>query len=441
MTQRERRSQPTHIHVRGARVHNLKNIDVEFPLGRMICVTGVSGSGKSSLVDATLRRALSCELYRSYERPLEYDRIEGIEHIDKLIVVDQSPIGRTPRSNPATYSNVFGDIRKLFESTPDAQIRGFKAGRFSFNVKGGRCEACKGAGVQTIEMNFLPDVYVKCNVCNGHRYNRETLEVKYKGKNIDDVLNMTVNQAVEFFEAIPSIHMKLKSIQDVGLGYLTLGQPCTTLSGGESQRIKLSTELAKRDTGPARQARHGALPPCHGPHVLYPRRADDRPAFRGCPRAARRARKTGRQGQYGDRDRAQSGRDQGGGLPDRHRSRGRARRRPSGGGRDSRAGRLRRGKLYGTISQAFARQVSLCCIFIGRQSVPGNMRRSGVSSAEWRDRIVSENVRQPDLSSAESEERQSRVLVCPFPISLIFLCVFRSRPAEMWITGPNRVDK
>ena len=237
------------LFVRGARGNNLKNIDVEFPLGRMICVTGVSGSGKSSLVDATLRRALSCELYRSYERPLEYDRIEGIEHIDKLIVVDQSPIGRTPRSNPATYSNVFGDIRKLFESTPDAQIRGFKAGRFSFNVKGGRCEACKGAGVQTIEMNFLPDVYVKCNVCNGHRYNRETLEVKDKGKNIDDVLNMTVNQAVEFFEAIPSIHMKLKSIQDVGLGYLTLGQPCTTLSGGESQRIKLSTELAKRDTG------------------------------------------------------------------------------------------------------------------------------------------------------------------------------------------------
>ena len=414
------------LFVRGARGNNLKNIDVEFPLGRMICVTGVSGSGKSSLVDATLRRALSCELYRSYERPLEYDRIEGIEHIDKLIVVDQSPIGRTPRSNPATYSNVFGDIRKLFESTPDAQIRGFKAGRFSFNVKGGRCEACKGAGVQTIEMNFLPDVYVKCNVCNGHRYNRETLEVKYKGKNIDDVLNMTVNQAVEFFEAIPSIHMKLKSIQDVGLGYLTLGQPCTTLSGGESQRIKLSTELAKRDTGRTLYILDEPTTGLHFEDVRVP---------------ARRARKTGRQGQYGDRDRAQSGRDQGGGLPDRHRSRGRARRRPSGGGRDSRAGRLRRGKLYGTISQAFARQVSLCCIFIGRQSVPGNMRRSGVSSAEWRDRIVSENVRRPDLSSAESEERQSRVLVCPFPISLIFLCVFRSRPAEMWITGPNRVDK
>ncbi len=235
--------------VRGARGNNLKNIDVEFPLGRMICVTGVSGSGKSSLVNATLRYAVSRVLYNSFEQPLDYDRIEGIEHIDKLVVVDQSPIGRTPRSNPATYSNVFGDIRKLFEATPDAQIRGFKAGRFSFNVKGGRCEACRGAGVQTIEMNFLPDVYVKCGVCDGHRYNRETLEVKYKGKSIDDVLNMTVNQAVEFFGAIPSIHMKLKAIQDVGLGYLTLGQPCTTLSGGESQRIKLSAELAKRDTG------------------------------------------------------------------------------------------------------------------------------------------------------------------------------------------------
>ncbi len=235
--------------VYGARGNNLKNITVEFPLGKMICVTGVSGSGKSTLVNATLKAALNRTLYRSYEQPLPYDRIEGIEYIDKLVVVDQSPIGRTPRSNPATYSNVFADIRKLFEATPDAQIRGFKAGRFSFNVKGGRCETCRGAGVQTIEMNFLPDVYVKCNACNGKRYNRETLEVRYKGKNISEVLSMTVNQAVEFFEAVPSIHMKLKTIQDVGLGYLTLGQPCTTLSGGESQRIKLSAELAKRDTG------------------------------------------------------------------------------------------------------------------------------------------------------------------------------------------------
>ena len=237
------------IVIRGARGNNLKNVTAEFPLGKFICVTGVSGSGRSTLVNETLRPILSKELYRSFGQPLEYDSVEGIGHIDKLVVVDQSPIGRTPRSNPATYSNVFSDIRKLFEMTPDAQIRGFKAGRFSFNVKGGRCEVCRGAGVQTIEMNFLPDVYVRCKACVGHRYNRETLEVKYKGKNIDDVLNMTVNMAVEFFENIPAIHQKLRAIQEVGLGYLTLGQPCTTLSGGESQRIKLSSELSKRDTG------------------------------------------------------------------------------------------------------------------------------------------------------------------------------------------------
>ncbi len=237
------------IVIRGAKGNNLKNVTAEFPLGKLICVTGVSGSGKSTLVNETLRPILSQRLYRSLDRPLAYDSVEGLEHIDKLVVVDQSPIGRTPRSNPATYSNVFGDIRKLFEATPDAQIRGFKAGRFSFNVKGGRCEECRGAGVQTIEMNFLPDVYVKCKACGGNRYNRETLEVKYKGKSINDVLNMTVNMAVEFFEHIPTIYNKLRSIQEVGLGYLTLGQPCTTLSGGESQRIKLSSELSKRDTG------------------------------------------------------------------------------------------------------------------------------------------------------------------------------------------------
>ena len=237
------------IVIRGARGNNLKNVTAEFPLGKFICVTGVSGSGKSTLVNETLRPILARELYRSFDQPLEYDGAEGLEHIDKLVVVDQSPIGRTPRSNPATYSNVFSDIRKLFEMTPDAQIRGFKAGRFSFNVKGGRCEECRGAGVQTIEMNFLPDVYVRCKACGGHRYNRETLEVKYKGKNIDDVLNMTVNMVVEFFENIPNIYQKLRAIQEVGLGYLTLGQPCTTLSGGESQRIKLSSELSKRDTG------------------------------------------------------------------------------------------------------------------------------------------------------------------------------------------------
>ncbi len=200
-------------------------------------------------MNETLRPILSQKLYRSLDRPLPYDAIEGIEKVDKLVVVDQSPIGRTPRSNPATYSNVFTDIRKLFEKTPDAQMRGYKAGHFSFNVRGGRCEECRGAGVQTIEMNFLPDVYVRCKACGGNRYNRETLEVKYKGKSINDVLNMTINMAVEFFEAVPSIYQKLKAIQDVGLGYLTLGQPCTTLSGGESQRIKLSSELAKSDTG------------------------------------------------------------------------------------------------------------------------------------------------------------------------------------------------
>ena len=237
------------IVLRGARGNNLKNIDVEFPLGKFICVTGVSGSGKSTLVNETLRPILSRKLYRSFDQPLEYDNIEGMEHIDKLVVVDQSPIGRTPRSNPATYANVFSDIRKLFEATPDAQIRGFKAGRFSFNVKGGRCEECRGAGVQIIEMNFLPDVYVRCKSCGGNRYNKETLDVKYKGKNINDILNMTVNIAVDFFANIPSIYQKLKAIQDVGLGYLTLGQPCTTLSGGESQRIKLAAELAKSDTG------------------------------------------------------------------------------------------------------------------------------------------------------------------------------------------------
>lgn len=235
--------------VRGARGNNLKGVDVSFPLGKFICVAGVSGSGKSTLVNETLRPILSRHLYRSYDQPLAYDAIEGLEHIDKLVVVDQSPIGRTPRSNPATYSNVFSDIRKLFEATPDAQVRGFKAGRFSFNVKGGRCEECRGAGVQTIEMNFLPDVYVRCKACGGNRYNRETLEVKYKGKNINEVLNMTVNLAVDFFANIPSIYQKLKAIQDVGLGYITLGQPCTTLSGGESQRIKLAAELCKSDTG------------------------------------------------------------------------------------------------------------------------------------------------------------------------------------------------
>lgn len=245
-----RRGNGKSITVHGARGNNLKNVTVEFPLGMMICVTGMSGSGKSTLVNETLRPVLSRHINtNSFEQALEHDSVEGVDNVDKLVVVDQAPIGRTPRSNPATYSNVFGDIRKLFESTPDAQIRGYKAGRFSFNVRGGRCEECRGAGVQTIEMNFLPDVYVQCKVCGGNRYNRETLEVKYKGKNINEVLNMTIDTSVEFFENIPSIFSKLKAIQDVGLGYVKLGQPCTTLSGGESQRIKLASELAKRDTG------------------------------------------------------------------------------------------------------------------------------------------------------------------------------------------------
>ena len=233
----------------GAKGNNLKNIDVEFPLGKLIVVTGVSGSGKSTLINETLQPILSKHFYRSLKEPLEYDSIEGIENIDKIVDVDQSPLGRTPRSNPATYTGVFSDIRSLFVNLPEAKIRGYKPGRFSFNVKGGRCEACNGNGYKTIEMNFLPDVMVPCEVCHGKRYNRETLEVRYKGKSIADILEMTVNQAVEFFENVPDILRKIKTIQDVGLGYIKLGQPSTTLSGGESQRVKLATELSKKDTG------------------------------------------------------------------------------------------------------------------------------------------------------------------------------------------------
>ncbi len=237
------------INLKGASGNNLKNVEVTIPLGRLICVTGVSGSGKSSLIKETLQPILSRHFYRSMTEPLPFLSIEGIENTDKVIEVDQSPIGRTPRSNPATYTGVFADIRKLFEQTPESRIRAYKAGRFSFNVKGGRCEACKGAGVQTIEMNFLPDVYVQCRECNGKRYNRETLEIKYKGKSISDVLDMTINQGVEFFEKIPSISRKIETLQKVGMGYVKLGQPSTTLSGGESQRVKLASELAKKDTG------------------------------------------------------------------------------------------------------------------------------------------------------------------------------------------------
>ena len=235
--------------LRGARGNNLKGVDVEFPLGKLICVTGVSGSGKSTLINETLQPILSQKFYRSLQDPLEYDSIEGLENIDKVVNVDQSPLGRTPRSNPATYTGVFSDIRNLFVGLPEAKIRGYKPGRFSFNVSGGRCEACQGNGYKTIEMNFLPDVYVPCEVCHGKRYNRETLEVRFKGKSIADVLDMTINRAVEFFENVPQILNKIKVIQEVGLGYIKLGQSSTTLSGGESQRVKLATELSKRDTG------------------------------------------------------------------------------------------------------------------------------------------------------------------------------------------------
>ncbi len=237
------------IIIRGARGNNLKNIDVEFPLGKLIVVTGVSGSGKSTLINETLQPILSQHFYRSLKKPMAYDSIEGLDNIDKVVNVDQSPLGRTPRSNPATYTGVFSDIRSLFVGLPEALIRGYKPGRFSFNVKGGRCEACGGNGYKTIEMNFLPDVMVPCEVCQGKRYNRETLEVRYKGKSIADVLDMTINQAVEFFQAVPAILQKISALQQVGLGYIKLGQSSTTLSGGESQRVKLATELAKRDTG------------------------------------------------------------------------------------------------------------------------------------------------------------------------------------------------
>ena len=235
--------------LKGCRGNNLKNVTVEFPLGKLILVTGVSGSGKSTLINETLYPILSKHFYRSLQAPMPYDSIEGLEHIDKVVNVDQTPIGRTPRSNPATYTGVFSDIRSLFVHLPEAQIRGYKPGRFSFNVKGGRCETCGGNGYKTIEMNFLPNIQVPCETCGGKRYNRETLEVRFKGKSIADVLDMTINQAVEFFENVPDILRKIKTIQDVGLGYIKLGQPSTTLSGGESQRVKLATELSKRDTG------------------------------------------------------------------------------------------------------------------------------------------------------------------------------------------------
>jgi excinuclease ABC subunit A len=246
---KRRKGSGNKITISGCEGNNLKGITVEFPLGIMIGVTGVSGSGKSTLINETLYPIMNAHYFNGVKQPLPYEKIEGLEHIDKVIDINQSPIGRTPRSNPSTYTGVFSEIRSLFARIPEAAIRGYKPGRFSFNVKGGRCETCQGGGLRVIEMNFLPDVYVECETCNGKRFNRETLEIRYKGKSIADVLEMTINEAVEFFENIPKIYRKLKTLQDVGLGYISLGQQSTTLSGGEAQRVKLATELSKRDTG------------------------------------------------------------------------------------------------------------------------------------------------------------------------------------------------
>lgn len=247
--QERRKGNGNVLKLSGATGNNLKNVSIEIPLGALTVVSGVSGSGKSTLINETLYRILNKHFFRAEKEPMPYKKIEGLEHLDKVIEVDQSPIGRTPRSNPATYTGIFSDIRSLFTNLPEAKIRGYKPGRFSFNVKGGRCETCQGAGLRVIEMNFLPDIHVNCETCNGKRFNRETLEIRYKGKSIADVLDMTVNEAVEFFEPIPKIFRVIKMLQDVGLGYITLGQQSTTLSGGEAQRVKLATELSKKQTG------------------------------------------------------------------------------------------------------------------------------------------------------------------------------------------------
>ena len=312
--------------VLGAAEHNLKGIDVDFPIGKFIAVTGVSGSGKSTLVNEIVYKALANQLSQARVRPGEHDGVEGIEAFDKVIEIDQRPIGRTPRSNPATYTDLFTHIRELYSLTPDAKVRGYKPGRFSFNVKGGRCETCKGDGQIKIEMHFLPDVYVPCETCKGKRYNRETLEVRFKGKTIADVLEMSVEEALAFFSKIPKISRRLQTLHDVGLDYMTLGQPATTLSGGEAQRVKLAAELCKVSTGP---------------DALHPRRADHGPSLRRHREAARDAAAARRRRQHDARDRAQSRRDQAGRLPRRPRPGGRRGRRRDRRGRHARGGRRR----------------------------------------------------------------------------------------------------
>ena len=311
----------------GRAQHNLKDVDVKVPLGVFTAVTGVSGSGKSTLVNEMLYKAVANKLHRARMRPGAHKRIRGLEHLDKIISVDQSPIGRTPRSNPATYIGLFDQIRDLFSKTQEARARGYKPGRFSFNVKGGRCEVCRGDGQIKIEMHFLPDVYVPCEQCHGKRYNRETLDIRFKGKNIADVLEMPIEEALEFFAHIPKIKRRLQTLHDVGLDYMRLGQPATTLSGGEAQRIKLATELC--------QGRHGA-------DALHPRRADHRPALRRHPAAARGAAAAGRRRQHGRGDRAQPRRDQDRRPADRHGARGRRGGRPADGHRHARGGGGRR---------------------------------------------------------------------------------------------------
>ena len=323
----------------GARANNLKNITVDIPLGLFTAVTGVSGGGKSTFLVETLYRAVARKLNGAREMPGEHDAIEGLELLDKVIDIDQSPIGRTPRSNPATYTGAFTPIREWFAELPEAKTRGYKPGRFSFNVKGGRCEACQGDGVIKIEMHFLPDIYVTCDVCKGKRYDRETLEIKFKGKSIADVLDMTVEEAAELFKAVPSVRDKLQTLARVGLGYIHVGQQATTLSGGEAQRIKLSKELSKRATG----------------RTLYILgRAHHRASLPRCREAARRAARAGRPGQHRGGDRAQSGSDQDRRLDRRSRPRRRRRRRPCGRHRHAGGDRRQSGELYRAVSQAGA---------------------------------------------------------------------------------------